>query len=520
MVDGRSDGFDVIGFGALNVDCIASASRLSEYMTERVAESTARFEWNREGPVDEETVLAALDRLEAASLSYSLGGSAWLTTYTLAQLDLGLRLGYLGVVGHMVRPGLSFTGQMARLDIDSTWVGRRPERPCGLCLSYIDDTDRVMLTHPGANFEMHDHLRRNRGPIAEYLASARYVHVTSFLDPDTPAEMLNVLTDARELNPELRISLDPGYDWATHVRPAVDGLLAMTDLLFVNYREFKALGYYAHGEPDASVARKVLERCAEGCTVFVTKRYDVVETFRRSPGGVANRTFRPAGAMREAGIEDATGAGDVFSAAVLASMVSNRLQVELGAFLGLSMARYKHNWRPGTRFPFPDLSKGFLQQNESVASLASDARPRGVLLLHDAHPQWREVRDFVQNRCGLRLHDLDTTETNAAPDTASRIAAVLDRCCFAVCLLSARTGRPVHRGRTDQSVVHHTGLLHGRYGFDRVAMLAEEGCRTFSNIAGLIRLDFPEGQVNSTFHELERMLAREGLVGRGGAEGV
>lgn len=49
--------------GALNVDYIASASRLSQLMAEQVQESVARFEWNTEGPVDQASVTKAIERL-------------------------------------------------------------------------------------------------------------------------------------------------------------------------------------------------------------------------------------------------------------------------------------------------------------------------------------------------------------------------------------------------------------------------------------------------------------------------
>ena len=61
-------------------------------------------------------------------------------------------------------------------------------------------------------------------------------------------------------------------------------------------------------------------------------------------------------------------------------------------------------------------------------------------------------------------------------------------------------------------VVYQAGFLQGRYGFGRVALLAEEGTEPFSNIAGIVRLDFPAPQVDSTFIDLQRMLQREGLM--------
>jgi len=504
---------EIIGFGALNVDYIASASRLSQRLADRVTESTARFEWNKEGPVDQQTITRAIENLGAASLSYSLGGSAWLTIFALAQMRVGLRLGYVGVVGRVEAPGLSFIGQMDDLKVDHRWVGRYLNRPCGLCLSYIDDTDRVMLTHPGANFEMCHYIQQNFDPLAAYLASARYVHVTSFLDEVTPTEVLRVLTRAKELNGDLRISFDPGFDWAEHRTPAVDGILALTDLLFVNYREFKALGGYTPGDPDSAVANRVLSRCAAESSIFVTKRYDFIEAFSGTAGGMLSHRFQQGRPLRETELEDATGAGDVFAAAVLSSLTAKRLQVELGAFVGLFLARHKMRFRkPGEHQTLPDLSKGFLQQTETLSG--GDLQPKGVFLVHDGNPQWHVVQQFIERDCGLPTYELSAIEMGDG-DLAALMQEHLGRSSFAVCLLSALMMMPGGRARADQNIVHQAGIFQGRYGFGRVAIVAEEGCDTFSNIAGLIRLDFAPGQVDTTFFELERMFEREGLISRG-----
>ncbi|BFO21873.1 hypothetical protein SHKM778_82610 [Streptomyces sp. KM77-8] len=379
---GRQQPPDIVGFGALNVDYIASASRLSTRMAEQVSESTARFEWNTEGPVDEASIRKAIERLGASSLDASLGGSAWLTMFTLAQMRLGLRLGYVGVLGRIETAGLSFVRQMDVLGIDRRWVARYSHRLCGICLSYLEDVERVMLTHPGANYLMAEHLQRNGDQIARYLARARLVHVTSFLDLVTPQLMLGVLRQARCLNPALRISFDPGYDWAAHSTEAIDGILAESDLLFVNHREFKALGSYAPGETDEVLSCRVLARCASDCTLFVTKRYDAVEVFRSAGNGTVRQRFQLQRPLRETDLEDATGAGDVFSASVLAALISGRLQVELGSFLGLSMARHRvaHQQPPAKAVPALG-AEGFLQSGESPVS--SPSRSRAVLVTHD-----------------------------------------------------------------------------------------------------------------------------------------
>lgn len=509
---GRRQSPDIVGFGALNVDYIASASRLSTRMTEQVSESTARFEWNTEGPVDEASIRKAIERLGASSLDASLGGSAWLTMFTLAQMRLGLRLGYVGVLGRIETAGLSFVRQMDVLGIDRRWVARNSHRLCGICLSYLEDVERVMLTHPGANYLMAEHLQRNGDQIAQYLARARLVHVTSFLDLVTPRLMLGVLRKARCLNPSLRVSFDPGYDWAAHRTEAIDGILAESNLLFVNHREFKALGDYAPGETDEVLSYRVLARCAEDCTLFVTKRYDAVEVFQSSGNGTLRRRFQLQRPLRETDLEDATGAGDVFSASVLAALISGRLQVELGSFLGLSLARHRvaHQQLPGRAVPAlePD---GFLQSGES--SVSSPNQSRAVLVTHDGGSQWEELHRFLQEDCRLAVHSLDTVTPGAGDPLALREQVV--RCGFAVCVLSADRLMEGGQRRANEELVHRVGMFQGYYGFGRVAILAEEGCEPWSNNAGLVRMDFPPGRIDSVFVELERMLAREGFLGPG-----
>jgi sugar/nucleoside kinase (ribokinase family) len=496
--------------GALNVDYIAGASRLTERADERITESTARFEWNREGPVNEQTIMMAIRNLGAASLSCSLGGSAWLSIFTLAQMRVGVKLGYVGVLGRIETPGLSFIDQMDELEIAHDWVGRIPGQLGGLCLSYIDDTDRVMLTHPGANYEMHRYIKENLNELADYVASARYVHVTSFLDENTPKQVLRVLGLAKHVNPELQISFDPGFDWAEHASADVEGILALTDLLFLNYREFKALGKYSHGESDEAVAQKILRRCASGCVVFVTKRYDLTASFRGVADGVAMQTFRLRQPLRESELEDATGAGDVFAAAVLSSLTSQRLKIELGAFLGLSLAQFKAAQTAPGEIALPDLSRGFLERIETVN--APETPPRGVFLVYHRSRDLGVVRRFVEQDCGLPVFELSSADI-AGPGFAALLREWMPQCAFAICLLGGDESMADGRARADQNIVYQAGYFQGRYGFGRVALLAEEGCDTFSNIAGIVRLDFPSAQVDSTFVDLQRMLQREGLMG-------
>jgi sugar/nucleoside kinase (ribokinase family) len=502
------DSPDIVGFGALNVDYIAGASKLSLGRPDSVQESTLRFEWGAESAADEATVRAAVEQLGATALEASLGGSAWLTIFGLASMQVDLKLGYVGYLGRIHHPGLSFLRQMRALGIDHRFVGRDPERSCGVCVSYIEDGERVMLTHPGANAALADYLEANFDEVAQYFASARFVHVTSFLDERTPEVSHAVLARARELNPSLQVCLDPGHAWSRDPSPAVESLLRISDYVLLNYREFKALGRYLPGESDETVAEKVYADCARSCVLVVPKRYDVVEVFHRTGGLALSRFLDHPADGENAEVEDATGAGDVFAAGLLAALAERRLQVELGAFLGMSLAHRKLRRRGLELSTFPDLTKGFLQRLERPDE--PERVPTGVFLAHGTDPQWRKVWQFLEEDCHLQVYGAQPGPSGEGQGEA--MARLVALCGFAVCLLTGQdTMRTGHR-YPDQSVVHQAGVFQGRVGFGRVALLVEEGVEIFSNVAGLICPPFRRGNVESTFWHLTRMLRREGLL--------
>jgi len=153
----------------------------------------------------------------------------------------------------------------------------------------------------------------------------------------------------------------------------------------------------------------------------------------------------------------------------------------------------------------PNLSNGFLQRDKRPVRRRIESSR--VFILHDANPQWLKVKHFIEERCGLETDDFGPAVDLAGDSLASKIRDPLSRCGFAVCILGADI--PHGLQRPQQRIVHQTGILHGTYGFGRVAILIEDGCDIFTNISGLIRMVFPKGNVEAKFVDLHRMLIRE-----------
>jgi predicted nucleotide-binding protein len=124
---------------------------------------------------------------------------------------------------------------------------------------------------------------------------------------------------------------------------------------------------------------------------------------------------------------------------------------------------------------------------------------------------WHELKDFVETRLGLAVDEFNRKPT-AGLYTGERLNAMLDNARFALLVMTAEDEQPDGKVRARENVVHEAGLFQGRLGFKRAIILLEDGCETFTNIAGLTFIGFPKGKIMATFEEIRRTLEREGIL--------
>jgi sugar/nucleoside kinase (ribokinase family) len=465
-------------------------------------------EWGTESAVDEHTVYAALEAVEAASLQTALGGSAFNAVSTLAQLQLDLRLGYVAVAGRVPGPGLSAVAQLQALGVDHRMVFRDEEHLCGVCFSFTEDGERTLLTHAGANAAMADHLERSFDDIVAYLASARVVHVTSFLDERTPGLLLDLLRAVKQANPQTLISFDPGHVWSLAPTPEVLGMVELTDYLLLNHREFRELGGHQPGDCDEDIATRLLERLGGDRAVIVVKRRVGIHTWRLEMGK-ALEDFHPQSVLADDQIEDATGAGDVFAAGLLAVLTGNRLQVELGALLGMTLARHKLRYVGSHgHAQLAEITRDFVRSADAARRTA--ALPGGVFVAHGRNPGWLAVKAFVEQRFGLPVYSFESDAWGSRPVTEA-LSDYLQRCSFAICVLTAEDATDDGHRVARQNVIHEIGLFQGHCGFDRVLVLAEEGCEFVPAAVAPQTLTFPPNAIDKTLWHLDRAMRAQGF---------
>ena len=148
---------------------------------------------------------------------------------------------------------------------------------------------------------------------------------------------------------------------------------------------------------------------------------------------------------------------------------------------------------------------------KQAVSRQRPAAGRRIFIGHGHSADWRELKDFIEDRLGLQTDEFNRVPIAGVHGT-ERLGQMLNSAAMAFLVMTAEDEQSDGRSHARLNVVHEAGLFQGRLGFERAIVLLEEGCEAFSNIDGLGQLRFARGDVGSKFEEIRRVLEREGLV--------
>ena len=134
-----------------------------------------------------------------------------------------------------------------------------------------------------------------------------------------------------------------------------------------------------------------------------------------------------------------------------------------------------------------------------------------VFIGHGQSPLWRELKDFLQDRLGLRVDEFDRVPV-AGVTHIDRLMAMMESARMALILMTADDEQSDGTYHPRMNVVHEAGLFQGRLGFSRAIVILEDGCEEFSNIQGLGQIRFPSENIKAVFEDVRSVLEREGIV--------
>jgi ribokinase len=271
--------FDVIGFGALNVDKLFKVNKLAKAEQERVIEDYTE----------------------------SCGGSAANTVVGLARL--GCEVGFIGKVS-CDREGDLLIQDFCDEGVDTGGVVRAGQGKSGSVLGFVDKKGaRALYINSGVNDTI------TLGEVnARYAAHAQFLHLTSFVGDEsfqTQKKLLDNIPDST------KVSLDPGALYARRGIEALEPIIRKTCVLMPNALELTLLTGeidYCKGA-DIMIGRGVkivaVKLGGDGCYVTDGRERHLIEPFKVE-------------------VVDTTGAGDAFCAGFLYGLVHGKNLFECG----------------------------------------------------------------------------------------------------------------------------------------------------------------------------------------------
>lgn len=115
-----------------------------------------------------------------------------------------------------------------------------------------------------------------------------------------------------------------------------------------------------------------------------------------------------------------------------------------------------------------------------------------------------KLKDFIQNT--LHREPLILSEMpNNGMTVVEKLEAASKLCNVAIVLLTKDDETKEGGMRARQNVIHEIGFFQGKYGRQKVILLREQGVEIFSNISGILRIEF----TSSHFEEIYDTLRRE-----------
>ena len=327
---------DIVGIGALNIDYIkAMPWKLSNNTLHILHQDFAPGceEW-----VSNEDIIQRIHEIGTTEFDYTgPGGSAFNTIRCIAQMNLGFSLGYIGIAGTSSNK-CDLRAHITKNAIDPTYIfdSNNPTSKC-ISLYWPRERARGLRTSPGVDKELEVKLSdpKLQEDIAHYLANAKWVHLTSFMNQEVLAQVTQILKNAKRENSSLIISFDPGSEYCRNPTLQVKEAMNLSDYLFLNWNEFCQLSGFTNkrkaktGEqPEKEGAMHIFStlQCTEATIIVKSSRS--IRFFQSLQGKVISRRYWQVPLLPHEIVDD-TGAGDVFAAGFIGTSLIPALSFDM-----------------------------------------------------------------------------------------------------------------------------------------------------------------------------------------------
>jgi len=293
--------FDVIGFGALNVDTLLKVERIA-------------------GPEEESFI---------ENYTESCGGSAANTIVGLARLDR--KVGFIGKIANDSEGKLQIDA-FIKEGVDVKGIIHAKKGKSGAALGFVDKKGaRALYINPGENDTL-----ESREINLEYIAQTNFLHMSSFVG-EKPFRAQKKI--AGMLPKSIKLSFDPGALYAQRGFTAIEPLIRSAHVFMPNAIELKQITGEADYRKGADIILEmgvqivVVKLGVKGCYITDGQERVTVDAF-------------PVKTV------DTTGAGDAFNAGFLYGLINKKNNLYECGRLGNFVAS-KSITRTGARAGLP-----------------------------------------------------------------------------------------------------------------------------------------------------------------------
>lgn len=112
-----------------------------------------------------------------------------------------------------------------------------------------------------------------------------------------------------------------------------------------------------------------------------------------------------------------------------------------------------------------------------------------------------KLQRFLENRMSRKTLVLSEFPSQGRT-VVEKLEAAATKCGSAIVLLTKDDEMQDGGKRARQNVIHEIGFFQGKYGRQNVVLVAERGVELFTNISGIVRIDFESEHFESTFEPI------------------
>lgn len=325
---------DIIGIGAINYDYIFFCKKLSEKKTKLPESGQEYLNVNRK------SIYEDIEKMRyTTEHTNQICGSSFFALKTAHAISPELKLSYVGVCGKPTKKELD---SGFNLDVreefsflsNTEWLFFDDGEPGIALVRMVKGTRNWIDIDPGVNSKLESYIRDKenkdgKDSFIEYLSKSKWIHISSLSDFQQFCFIIQRVKEAKKINPLLKISIDPGYEYTKEYKLELREAFSVADYVFLNKNEFDNL--IGDGSLSEKNKYNVLSSAFNNyhmsnsqVIIIKNKSRQILISFKNGEILVSSFCNKKLWLRR---IKNDTGAGDAFAGGFMASMLSTRLLV-------------------------------------------------------------------------------------------------------------------------------------------------------------------------------------------------